>query len=203
MKRVYFILSFLACTVSTFAQSDEINISASFAQSIALTVYDGANITFEFNSLEKYQSGLSGSSKFQVSSSTSFNVDMSFTPFVNADGDEIDLKNLEFSLAATGSTNTPAGQGDKWNFGTGNITSRNLPGVQRNYATLEPRTVVLAGPSGNAGSTDENDFIVYFDFGVPTWLNSAEIGLPTLLEQNIAPGTYTCTVTLEAIPVIL
>ena len=187
----------------TYAQSDEINISAAFSSSIDLRVTDGANINFSFTSLEEYQQGKSGPAWFEVASSVNFNVDISMTPFTNADGDEIALKNLSFRVGVPSARASE--EGVRWNFGSWNTSSGSitygdnyLSGIS--YATTTPRTILTAGPSGNAGSYEDNRFRISFFLGYASHQVIQEINLPTLLDQNIAPGTYTCTVTLEAIP---
>lgn len=198
----------LACILSTqlSAQTDEINISASFAQSIALRITSGASINLTFSTLNDYKGGKSGVSYFEVSSSTSFNVDFSCTPFTNADGDEIALENLTYRLVIFDPIDD--GKGTRWNFGTPNTSD----GINQfndrikgpvNYATTSPITLLIPGSEGNAGNYTDNQFKINFWLGHPSRNSLPEVNLPTLLDQNIAPGTYTCTVTLEAIPVIL
>ena len=190
----------------TYAQSDEINISAAFSSSIDLRIAEGANINMAFTSLNDYEKGKGGNSTFQVASSVNFNVDISMTPFTNADGDEIDLKNLTFRIWVPGDRQSE--EGVRWVFSSANTTGNDK--VYHNHndtwnsavhvATTTPRTVLEAGPSGNAGTYEDNEFGIRFYLGEKWHANLGGVNMPLLLDQNIAPGTYTCTVTLEAIP---
>ena len=188
----------------TYAQSDEINISAAFSSSIDLRIASGANINFTFTSLDDYQNGKSGTSIFEVASSVSFSVAISMTAFTNSDGEELELKNLSYRIGALpGDVNE---EGVRWIFSEANTSSpkyinsngASLSGVH--FATTSPHTVLAPGPVGNAGSYEDNKFFLNFHLGVAGHQVIPEIDLPPLLDQNIAPGTYTCTVTLEAIP---
>ena len=189
---------------SASAQSDEINISAAFSSSIDLRIASGANINFTFSTLEEYQNGKSGASTFEVASSVNFSVAMSYTPFTNADGDEIDLRNLTIRLRVPEARSSEVGV--RWSYPIGTVLTNELAKDGLYYsgtylATTAPQTVLLPGPSGNAGTYEDNQFEIVFHMGYQGRNDALSgIGLPSLLDQNIAPGTYTCTVTLEAIP---
>ncbi|MEM6764388.1 MAG: hypothetical protein AAF655_05675 [Bacteroidota bacterium] len=195
------------CIISPiYSQSDEINISAAFAQSIALRVTSGANITWTFSTISDYENGKVANSYFEVSSSTNFNVDVSFTPFTNAEGDELNLKNLSFRVRVPIASS--GGQGTRWDFGAHNTSNNgaqesteHFSGVH--FATTTPRTILVPGPNGNAGDYAENIYRLTLRLGSKTHSSDPAINLPVLLDQNIAPGVYTCTVTLEAIPVVI
>ena len=203
-RQLIFIVSFFCILLpfSAQAQSDEINISAAFSSSIDLRIASGANINFVFSTLNDYQTGKTGKSSFEVASSVSFSIAISMTPFTNENGDEIDLKNLLFRVGVPDSR--MGEEHNRWDFaqantGTGWALVRGggeyLSALH--YATTEPRTILLPGPTGNAGSYEDNTYLLKFHFGD---YNRGLVNLPPLLDQNIAPGTYTCTVTLEAIP---
>ena len=205
MNKLISLLALLCISFfSASAQSDEINISAAFSSSIDLRISYGANINFTFATLEDYQSGKSGNSQFQVASSVNFNIDISMTPFTNADGDEINLKNLAFRTWVP--VDRQSEEGQRWNFEDGNTVGTNKRVFNSEYysqlhvATTSARTVITAAGNGNAGTYEDNMFGILFHFGIAAHQSINGINLPSLLDQNIAPGTYTCTVTLEAIP---
>ena len=206
MRKISYFL--LACIFSTqlSAQTDEINISASFAQSIALRITSNANITWTFATISDYSSDKMADSYFEVASSTNFNVDVSFTPFANAEGDELNLKNLSYRVRVP--VTSSGEQGSRWDFGPINTSNKGGQNAKDHYsgvhyATTTPRTIIVPGADGNAGTYEENVFYLRLRLGNPTHSRDPAINLPILLDQNIAPGVYTCTVTLEAIPVIL
>ena len=184
----------LACllTVSLQAQSDEINISAAFSSSIDLTVTDGANISFTVASLDDYNNGLADNSgdtytaTFVINSSVDFKVDLVATDFTNPDGGVLNANNFGYQVIDNG-TNV---------VGTNHL----LLG-----ATTSPSTLALLGTDteiitssgdGNAGSSAANSFKIRFQLG--TAAVRAVSGLAPLLDQNIAPSTYSSTVTLTA-----
>ncbi|MEM7511470.1 MAG: hypothetical protein AAF388_11090 [Bacteroidota bacterium] len=206
MRRIILSFSLAFCLFTAFAQSNEINISASFAQSIELKIVSGGSMNFTFTTLERYQNGTSAIANFQVASSTDFEVAIGFTPFTNADGDEIDLSNLNYCLAVLPEDLGDAGQ--RWNFATPEYEVWDLvkasswkyhfTGI---YTSSQgEKTVITPGPSGNAGNFSENSFFLQIRLADRTYQNVANA--PSLLDQNIQPGTYTCTVTLTALPSI-
>lgn len=207
MKNFIFSLTLLALASSTFAQSDEINISASFEQSIELRVIGNASINFTFSTIEDYTKGKFTSntgSGFEVSSSTNFSVQISSTPMVNPNGDELDIENLSFDLAVD--EDLYPEKGVRWDIPTSDYerfdwTYHAAAQVYRKaffVASQTPKTIVVPGPSGNAGGFEKNRFYLIFWLGF--YLHLDMMGKPRLLDQNIQPGTYTCTMTLTAIP---
>ena len=209
MRRIMLSFSLVFFTYSAFAQSDEINISASFAQSIELRVIGNASINFTFSTIEDYTKGKFTSntgSGFEVSSSTNFSVQISSTPMVNPNGDELDIENLSFDLAVD--EDLYPEKGVRWDIPTSDYerfdwTYHAGAQVYRKaffVASETPKTIVLPGPSGNAGGFEKNRFYLIFWLGF--YLHLDMMDKPRLLDQNITPGTYTCTMTLTAIPSI-
>lgn len=186
------------------AQTDEINISAAFTNFIDLRVVGGASIQFNFTTISHYQNGIVNNqgSTIEIASSTNFDVIASFTPFVNADGDEIDQRNLTYLIHVDPARASE--KGSKWDFGTpqqnirvGGTTNGRLHSAGF-YAEQADVKILEAGPEGNAGSYEENQFGIWWRLGYRA--HTSKIGLPPLLDQNIAPGTYTTTMTLTAMP---
>ncbi|MEM8897865.1 MAG: hypothetical protein AAGC85_07160, partial [Bacteroidota bacterium] len=98
-------------------------------------------------------------------------------------------------------------KGTKWDFGTpqqdiraGGTTNGRLHSAGF-YAEQAEVKILESGPEGNAGSYEENQFKIWWRLGYTT--HTSKIGLPPLLDQNIAPGTYTTTMTLTAMPIAL
>ncbi|TAE48308.1 MAG: hypothetical protein EAZ89_15460 [Bacteroidetes bacterium] len=183
----------LLATGTAFAQttdSDDINISAAFSSSIDLNVTDGANISFVVASLDNYTNGLvdptAYTSTFQVSSSVDFKVDLASTSFSDGNGNELSAGNFGYTVSDAGT----------YQVGTNHL----LLGGSTSPAPLAvlgaPRTIVEATGSGNAGPFTANTFKIKFELG--TAAARAVSGLPILLQQNIAPATYTSVVTLTA-----
>ncbi len=209
MRQLTYIVSFFCILhpLFSFSQTDEINISASFAQSISLRVTGGGSLTASISSLQQYKSGICFSyAYFEVASSTNFETTLKGTPLVNASGDEIDSRNLTYWHAVP--EERASEHNNRWNFGTPHSSSYegqihdhgNAFQSGISYVTTDARTLMKPGPSGNAGDYDDNKFIIAFCLGRHRHLPG--IDMPVLLDQNIAPGTYTCTITLEAIPVL-
>ncbi|MEM6765300.1 MAG: hypothetical protein AAF824_05990 [Bacteroidota bacterium] len=184
----------LAClfTVSVQAQSDEINISAAFSSSIDLTVTNGANISFTVASLTDYNDGLADLSgdtytaTFVINSSVDFKVDLGSTDFTNPEGDVLAAANFGYEIFDNG-TNVVG-------------TNHQLVGGTTSPSTLttlgSATEIITATGDGNAGSSTSNSFKIRFQLG--TAAVRAVSGLGTLLSQNIAPSTYSATVTLTA-----
>ncbi len=162
MRQIILSLVFLGFSISIFAQSDEINISAAFAQSIELQIVGNANCSFTFSSIAHYTNGFAanrnhGSNhiQFQVASSTNFQVDMSNTAFTDGAGNTLDARYFHVRLQYQ---NDAGDYKDRYDWGPsdGFGIKSTLSGA---YILEEgvTRTVVIPGPNGNAGNYQEND----------------------------------------------
>lgn len=172
------------------AQADDINLSASFSNSIACTVTYGQDINFVVATIGEYRGGLSSPfdyfSYFTVSSSANFKVELSSTDFTDPNGNVLDARNFGFRISNEG-THRPG-------------VNQLLMGAARTPSKLvllgEDREIVKSSGQGNAGSAEANRYKLQFELGTPSV--RALSGLPTLLEQNIRPTTYRAVITLTA-----
>lgn len=195
MRTIFWQIMFILIMHSGFfstlwAQSDDIQISAAFSSSIDLTVTDGANISFVVASLDHYTNGLKDptaySSTFEINSSVEYKVDLVATDFADASGNILDVDNFGYYLESIG-TNRP-GRNLKM-LGTATNPSH--------YALLgNDETIIKSNGQGNVGTADKNRFKVHFELGTSDVRGISS--LPALIDQNIAPGTYSSTVTLTA-----
>ncbi|GAB4420846.1 MAG: hypothetical protein OHK0039_34960 [Bacteroidia bacterium] len=193
--KVSFLLSLALVLASSLAvaqtdDSDDIQVSASFSSSIDLTVTAGSQISFNVVTLDDYTNGLADAtaynSTFEVNSSVDFQVDFTATDFSDGAGNTINANNFGYVISDAGSHAA----------GTNHLLlgASTTPSA---YALLgDDNTIVEATGSGNAGPGTANRFTLKFELGTSSV--RALSGLPTLLEQNIAPATYTSTVTLTA-----
>ncbi len=180
----------LAATMSFGQAEDDINISAAFSSSIDLTVTGGENISFVVATLDNYTNGLADptayNSTFVVNSSVSFKVDLTSTDFTDGGGNILDARNFGYRISDAG---TYAAGTNHLLMGAASATS--------DMAVLGTnREIITATGDGNAGNAAANAFNLKFELGTADV--RAVSGLPTLLEQNIAPSTYTSVVTLTA-----
>ena len=175
---------------SIYAQVDQIELTASFRSSIDLTVISGSNIYFSISNIDEYQNGLEDpntySSVFEVNSSVDFRVELSSTDFISGTGNILSSKNFGFTIDDIGTHRT--GRNHKF-MGTATSPS---------HLNLLGSDIELITPSGqgNSGSADANRFRLTFELG--TAETRKKSGLPTLLDQNITPGTYSSIITLTA-----
>jgi len=189
----FFLSAILMVFASSFAfaqATDEIQISAAFSSSIDLTVTEGDNISFTVATLDDYTNGLADptayNSKFVVNSSVDFKVDLTATPFDDGNGNILDANNFGYTIADAG---THAAGANHLLMGATASPSA--------YALLGNNTeVVTASNDGNAGDASQNAYILKFELGTDNVRSVS--GLPRLLDQNIAPATYSSTVTLTA-----
>ncbi|MEM8896876.1 MAG: hypothetical protein AAGC85_02175, partial [Bacteroidota bacterium] len=200
MNKSFVLLSLFCITFSlSYTQSDEINISAAFSSSIDLRIASGANINWTFATLKDYTEGKCGFPVFQVASSVNFNVYFSMTPFTSPDGDEIDLKNITYWWGVAKEKSAEVGDrivfGDA-HYGTGTAIHAGVFHGGLNYGTTSEMHLIGPGPGGNAGGYEENTFTI--SICINHGSHRATVGMPNLLDQNIAPGTYTATIKLEA-----
>ncbi|MDX2286536.1 MAG: hypothetical protein NW241_20385 [Bacteroidia bacterium] len=170
--------------------SDDVRIAAHFAAAIDLQVTDGESIHFGVASMSEYLDGKSSPylywSEFTVAASTPFTVVLSAADLTDGLGDTLDMRNIGFRLFDYGSHQA----------GVDHL----LAG-----AAASPTGLLLLGPSvaliaptgiGNTGTAAENRFRMHFELATPEL--RALSGLPTLLLQYIAPGTYYGQVLLTA-----
>ncbi|MEM7511949.1 MAG: hypothetical protein AAF388_13520 [Bacteroidota bacterium] len=205
MRRIGYLLLLLFPSFC-FSQSDEINISAAFEQSIELQIVGNANCSFTFSSIAHYTNGFTANGnhgsnhiQFQIASSTNFQVDMSNTAFTDGAGNTLDARYFHVRLQYQ---NAESDYKDRYDWGPsdGFGIKSTLSGA---YILAEgvTRTVVIPGPNGNAGNFEDNDFKIRIGVGVKSV--AARNNLPIMLDANITPGTYTSVLTLTAVPVIL
>lgn len=173
-------------------------LNAIFAASIDLRVED-ATVTWAVATIEDYVKGFWPVQRpipFSVSSSTNWRLDVVNTPMVNGEGVELNIQNLAYRLEpADNMVRDKHGINYNWPIGDGGrVGTRNLSGIY--VAGFTPKTILIPGPAGNAGSYAQNAFKIRIGFASPNIRGVT--GLPTLLDQNIAPGTYTTILTLTA-----
>lgn len=198
------LLLLLLSSTGLHAQTDEINISAAFTNFIDLRIQGTSSIQWTVATIQDYKEGFwPGSSPitFQVASSTSFSVDMNTSPMTDGQGNSLDLKNLTIFILAREEKATSE-KGQKWNFGSGDYDPEGVSGgwafSEKWWGENVDKTILVPGPAGNAGSYEDNEFTLRIGLGRIEYMQ--KIGMPSLLDQNITPGTYAGTITLTAIP---
>ena len=189
-KSILVLVAMLSGLYLSAQVSDDIQISASFSSSIDLTVTSGSNISFNVATLDDYTNGLADAtaynSEFEVNSSVDFKVDLTSTPFDDGNGNILDAANFGYTLSDNGTYQV--GTNHKLIGGTTSPSS---------FAVLGTNTeIVTATGDGNAGSAAANAYTIKFELGT-AGVRSVS-GLSNLLDQNIAPATYSSTVTLTA-----
>ena len=205
MKTIVTSIVFLSFCLSIHAQSDEINISASFAQSIELKIIGGASASFTFATISQYQNGYNSGTapgskiRFQVASSTNFQLDVAHTPFTSEKGDVLESRYFFYRFQ---NRNGNEEYGSRFIWGDYDLHSGENSATSGSYVMDgSTKTVIEPGPAGNAGNFEDNDYNIVIGCG--NVHIRAVHNLPTLLDANITPGNYTATMTLTAVPVIL
>ncbi len=204
MKQIILSLVLLSFSICAFSQSDEINISAAFSQSIELKIIGDANVNFVFATISQYQNGYNtyddskNAVHFQVASSTNFQVDFSHTAFTDGAGNTLDSRYFYYRVTHGGDVQEV---GKRFIFSEGHLDNPSGNMGPAHVLDNTTRTTLEPGPSGNAGRFEDNYFIIRFGCGNSTMREVT--GLPSLLDANITPGTYTATLTVTAVPVIL
>ncbi len=206
MNKLYVFL-LLAFPCISFAQSDEINISASFAQSITLRITDGANVEWTFTTINHFKNGFAPYSrhvKFEVASSVDFSIQFELTDMTSAAGDLLDLGNFSIRPALEQEDKDMLGTSIAFGDGYSNAYNDDPRYLVRGDVFRGDggvQTLFNAGPEGNAGGFEDNPLMVIIGLGyhgqTKAW------GMQNMLDQNITPGTYTGTMTLTAIPIAL
>ena len=206
MKKLLFCL-FLAVPCINFAQTDEINISASFAESIELRFTTSGDVSWTFSTISHYKNGFLPKKRivdYEVSASVNFLVQCQITPMTNGNGDELNLGNI--SLRPGISNDYVGDRGSRWEWAEGDRgTFTNDSNISRGdifYGDqlATPRTPVVPGPNGNAGGFEKNRYKLLIGMGA--FSQTQHNGMSTMLDQNISPGVYTGTIVLTALAAV-
>ncbi|MEM9934879.1 MAG: hypothetical protein AAF824_14735 [Bacteroidota bacterium] len=201
---LYFLL--LAFPSGLFAQADDINISAAFTESIELRITTGGDISWSFTTINDYKNGFLAHKRmveYEVASSVNFSVQCQITAMTNANGDELNLGNISLRPGVKDEYLGDRGSRWEWSEGDESAYTTNHKGVTRGDIFFgdkltSPRTLVVPGPTGNAGDFSQNQYVFMIGMGAKGHI--VDNGLPPMLDQNISPGTYTGTIILTAIP---
>ncbi len=200
MKRLLLLFLSLA-PVFTFSQSDEINISAAFTTSISLRIDGSPNVEWNVTTIDQYKNGFMPMQRevpFSVSASVNWRVEISNTDFVSPAGNTVDLRNVGYRVRPNGAdVKGTYNSRFIWGPKDGENHSASLSGLY--IASDVAKTIIEPGPAGNAGNYEDNAFVLRI--GLASGNIRGVTGFKTLLDQNIAPGTYSATVRLEALPV--
>jgi hypothetical protein len=179
-----------ACLAAQTSDSDDIQVTAVFKNAIDLTITAGANVNFLVASQGDYLGGVSSPynyfSDFEVSSSTNFQVSLSSTNFSDGEGRVLDARNFGYRLLDNGSHLA----------GVNHLLLGQASSPSPLAALGSNQVIVAATGAGNAGRAETNRFRIHFELGTADV--RALSSLPTLLEQQIVPSTYTAVVTLTA-----
>jgi hypothetical protein len=219
LKTKILTLAVMLVGLSAFSQAvrdrNVIPVAVNLNQVLRMTISDGGNIEFTFNTINDYRLGLSGDAVADGSANAAASDPMYITQFTVASSTEWDLfygsenatfigtdnsantlglDNVGFSLASNGGTNT---------FGI--TAAEQLTSLITTQATvvadLDAYPVLLMGynttgpgPS-NAGDAAENSFTMTWRCGTG---EAGDMNTATLLEQtNIVPDRYVTNVLFE------
>ena len=179
-----------------------IAVEASFKSYIELRIVSNPSVSWTFKSIRDYQGGFYTGLReieFEVSSSTNFNVQASMTDLSSPLGGVLDKRYIYYRI---GTRNAHKGEKNRrWKFATDwelHIEVSDGGGIfsGAHIGTGSPKTLLFPGPEGNAGDFEANQFVLRMGIGAEG--NMKQLGLPSLLELNIKPGTYSGSLTLYA-----
>ena len=180
-----------------------IEVNASFESYIELRFVDNPVVTWEFSSIQHYDEAyypLHREIDFQVSSSTSFLVQISATDMASPAGDILDYGNLGWRMGARPAHASE--MGNRWHFTKGDDNRTEFMSGSQAFSGLflarkTPFTIITPGPDGNAGDFAANEFFLRIGLGAKNIRNLSK--LPILLRQAVKPGVYSGSLTLYAI----
>lgn len=214
-KKALMMTGLLAIAVLGFSQAvrdrQVIPVAVNLNQVLRMTITNGGNIEFVFNSIDDYRLGLSGDAAtsgsanpatsdefyvtdFTVASSTRWNLRYGSeeATFIGTDdpGNTLDLANVGFTLSATGhnfeGAANPQGttaDAELWSDPTVNGTE--ITGLEDFPATLIDDNGVAAA---NAGDADDNAFQIVWRCGTAEATAAAVAMVTTsLLDQDPSP----------------
>lgn len=171
--------------------SDDIVVQVVIPPCLDIRIVEGKNVDFVVSSLDNYVNGISDplaySTVFEVSSSQNFQVMLLTALFYSpTTDDELASGNFGFRIEDAGNYAV----GDRHLLLGGSSSPSPLAAMDTDH------TIITAANLGNSGNYADNRFRLSFELGTASV--RALSGLPTLLEQNIAPVTYIGAVLLLA-----
>jgi hypothetical protein len=221
-KKVMMILGILAIGIVGFSQAvrdrQVIPVAVNLNQVLRMTITNGGNIEFVFNSIDDYRLGLSGDAAtsgsanpassnpfyitdFTVASSTRWDLNYGAeeATFIGTDDptNTLDLANVGYTLTATGTHNfeTPgAAQGTDLTaelFSTPTDNGSLVAGLENYPALLIDDNTLGLGGNANAGDGTDNAFQIVWRCGTgPVEAGAAPVPMvsTSLLDQDPSPA---------------
>jgi hypothetical protein len=203
MKKSVLFAIMLFCVVTAFSQAvkdrNVIPVAINLNQVLRMTVTDGGNIEFVFNTIEDYRDGFNAlgtnaqyETGFKIASSTKWqlNYGAESATFIGTDNpaNTLALDNVGFTLTSTG---THA-------LGTELVSVPTSDGTE--VAALEAYgTSVLiddgaVAATPNAGDETENAFTLDWECGTTTAGAVVPMNAVSLLQQSVTPDRYVVNV---------
>ena len=221
MKKAMFILGLLAIGIVGFSQAVKdrqvIPVAVNLNQVLRMTITNGGNIEFTFNSIDDYRNGLSGDAgtsgsanpatsdafyvtSFTVASSTRWQLDYGAeeATFIGTDnpGNTLLLDNVGFTLVNQGTHNFAAAGSVPGADQTAELNSpvtdnaNEVAGLENYNATLitDNQSVLPAGAGANAGDGTENSFDIVWRCGTTEAGGAAPIPMNTVSLLDQSPS---------------
>lgn len=186
-----------------------IPVAVNLNQVLRMTITNGGNIEFVFNTIDEYKDGISGAASadmyqtdFTVASSTAWLLTYGAeqTTFIGTDNptNTLELDNVGFTLSSTGSHTFDPGLAKATN-GANELWSGPTVGATE-PAALEGYGVVLIedndGTEANAGDVADNSFSLVWRCGTIEG-TTTQMNAVSLLEQSVTPDRYVANVIFD------
>jgi hypothetical protein len=215
-KNLIVLLAALLTGGTAFGQAvsdrNVIPVAVNLNQVLRMTITNGGNIEFVFNTIDQYEDGISGAvsaaaiyqTDFTVASSTRWAITYGAeqATFIGTDNptNTLELDNVGFTIASTGDHGfeTDAGTG-KGTTDADELWSAPTVGATET-AALEGYGVVLVedndGTSANAGDDGDNSFSLVWRCGTSEGTETP-MNAVSLLEQSVTPDRYVANVIFD------
>ena len=171
------------------------NPAASFLE---MRVVQGAQLDFRVNGMQTYEQGIANTQRlnatFEVRASDNFQVQLSHSDFVNEWGQQLNARNFGLRIEDAGDHKINVHH----HLLNGHRSPSRLVVLDGPLYLVTPKRRGNSGKGGNAGEGRDNRFYLHFEFATPAVLQAAR--LPSLLQQQVNPGTYRGDINLVVVP---
>ena len=224
-KTLLLVATVLGFSASSIAQavSDRatVPVAVNLNQVLRLSINDGGNIEFTFNTIEDYRNGISGGTVTGVTAPASNQYTTDFTvasstqwvlrygaesaAFVGTDNptNTLALNNVGYTLEPTGNhiyNGATAGAGQQDNLASTPVanSATQIADLDQ-YPTILLEQTTTGTPSSNAGDVTDNSFRMVWRCGTV----EGDMNTTSILEQgNIDPDRYAVNVVFELNPIL-
>ncbi|MBI2968845.1 MAG: hypothetical protein HYY40_13680 [Bacteroidetes bacterium] len=200
-----FITGFSCCNLlaqGSASDQDVVPVTLALDQILRISVREGGNIEFVFNSMDDFKNGIGNSNFFdsQITIASSQNWVFTFgaedANFVGSEdpANTMDLDNVGFTIEWTGTNGCCLAASDVA------ATTHNADDGTANGLSVFPVTLLYNGGAGNAGNITQNAFTIHWQCATVAGGGTTAMNTSTMIEEDYNPDRYVTNIFLDIDP---